>query len=68
MGDEFTTIAVRHATKELVDSLKQEWKARSFDDTIRKMAIQAKKPKRTLFGSLKGNWPEFRREEIDRIN
>ena len=68
MDDDFTTVAVRKTTKDLLDDLKQEWKAHSLNDTIHKMIIETRKPKKSLFGSLKGNWPEFRREEIDRVN
>ncbi|HLC58170.1 MAG TPA: hypothetical protein VJH95_06360 [Candidatus Nanoarchaeia archaeon] len=65
---ETTTIAVRRETLKLLQEVKQERDAGSFDSIIREILIAAKKPKQSLFGALKGVKKEFRREELDRFS
>jgi predicted CopG family antitoxin len=68
MSDDMTTLAVRKTTMNRLDQLKQEWHTRSFDETIQYLITKVKKRPNLGFGSLKGSWPEFEREEIDRFD
>lgn len=61
-----TTIAVKEGTLQLLKSVKEETHAESFDEVIRKLVLEKKKPKGSLLGIAK-HTPEFVREEIDRF-
>ncbi|GEM_PF-2841345 len=63
-----TTIAVRPETMNLLRQVKNDLKTETFDETIRKLVLNAKKPGKSMFGSLKGLKKEFVRGEIDRFD
>ena len=63
-----TTIAVKNDTLKLLHKVKEELKVDSFDEVIRKLLQEAKKPKKSMFGSIKGLNKEFKREELDRFS
>ena len=63
-----TTIAVKNDTLKLLHKVKEELKVDSFDDVIRRLLQEAKTPKKSMFGSLKGFNKEFKREELDRFS
>lgn len=63
-----TTIAVKGETLEMLRKAKQEFKAESFDEVIKNLLLEVKKPKKSMFGILKGLSKEFKREEIDRFS
>ncbi|MBI3033542.1 hypothetical protein HYY72_00085 [Candidatus Woesearchaeota archaeon] len=63
-----TTIAVKSETMDLLRHIKDELKAETFDETIMKLVLNMKKPRKSMFGSLKGFKKEFLREEIDRFS
>ena len=62
-----TTIAVRKETLEMLDAIKKEIGAESFDKTIIELIASAKRPKKSFFGKFK-NLGSFKREEIDRFD
>lgn len=62
-----TTIAVKEQTLKLLRKAKEEFKADSFDEVIKNLLRESKKPKKSMFGILKGIKKEFKREEIDRF-
>jgi hypothetical protein len=62
-----TTVAVKVETLNLLKQLKKELSAATFDETINKLALNLKRPKKTMFGSIKGVKARFVREEIDRF-
>ena len=61
-----TTIAVRKETVEMLKTVKEELQIETFDETIRRLILKAKKPKKSYKGLAK-HTPEFVREEIDRF-
>ena len=61
-----TTIAVQEGTLQLLRSVKEETHVASFDEVIRKLVLEKKKPKNSLMGVAK-HTPAFKREEIDRF-
>jgi predicted CopG family antitoxin len=61
-----TTVALKDETYFLLDKMKEELKAETFDETINKLIVCAKKPKKSYFGKFPG-LGEFKREEIDRF-
>ena len=63
-----TSVAVKTETLNLLKQLKKELNAATFDETINKLAISLKKPKKSMFGALKGVKAKFVREEIDRFS
>ncbi len=63
-----TTIAVKPETLDMLRHIKEELKAETFDETINAIIINMKRPKKSMFGVLKGIKEEFKREEIDRFN
>ncbi len=63
-----TTIAVRNETLELLRKAKEESNADSLNTVIKKLLLEAKRPKKSMFGVLKGLKKEFKREEIDRFS
>lgn len=63
-----TSVAVKSETLNLLKQLKKELNAATFDETINKLAINLKKPKKSMFGTLKGVKVKFEREEIDRFS
>ena len=65
---ETTTIAVKTETLEMLQKAKEELHANSFDSVIKNLILQAKKPRKSMFGVLKNVNKEFKREEIDRFN
>ena len=62
-----TTIAVKNETLELLKLVRDETKSDTYDETIKKIIMQTKKPKKSLFGKYK-DLKEFKREEIDRFD
>lgn len=64
---ETTTIAVKSETLNLLRKAKEELSAESFDEVIKDLLLESKKPKKSMFGVLKGLKSEFKREEIDRF-
>ena len=62
-----TTIAVKNETLELLKLVRDETKSDTHDETIKKIIMQTKKPKKSLFGKYK-DLKEFKREEIDRFD
>ncbi len=61
-----TTVAVKEDTFALLKDVKEKTEAPSFDEVIKKLIMETKKPKKSLRGLAK-NTPEFVREEIDRF-
>jgi len=62
-----TTIQLDRDTKELLDKLKREKKARTYSETIRILAREAMKLKTSEMGSLP-RLKTFRREKHDRLD
>lgn len=63
-----TTIAVREDTRDMLEHIKHELDLGNFDETIRKLIQNMKKPTTSFFGVGKGKIKgEFVREEIDRF-
>ena len=65
---ETTTIAVKSETLKMLRKAKEESHLDSFDSLIKNLLLEAKKPKKSMFGVLKGLNKEFQREEIDRFS
>ena len=65
---ETTTIAVKDETFKMLRKAKEELNADSFDTLIKNLLLESKKPKKSMFGVLKGLNKEFKREEIDRFD
>lgn len=65
---ETTTIAVKEDTLKLLRKIKEETNVDSFDTLIKKLLIQTKRPKKSMFGVLRGVSKKFEREEIDRFS
>ena len=63
-----TTIAVKGETLKLLRKAKEELNADSFDSVIKNLLLENKKPKKSMFGVLKGLKKEFKREEIARFS
>lgn len=62
-----TTIAVKEGTLDLLKMVREETKSETYDEVIKKIIMQTKRPKKSLFGKFKG-LKEFKREEIDRLS
>ncbi|OPY56411.1 MAG: hypothetical protein A4E49_00234 [Methanosaeta sp. PtaU1.Bin112] len=62
-----TTIQVKDDVQEMLDRLKKDIDAKSYDEAIRYLLKKAKKMEISHFGSLPDLEP-FQREEIDRID
>ncbi len=62
-----TTVAVKVETLNLLKQLKKELSVATFDETINKLALNLKRPKKTMFGAINGVKAKFVREEIDRF-
>ncbi len=63
-----TTIALKEETKDILEHAKEELKAETFDEAIRKLVINMKRTRISFFGIGKGKIKgEFVREEIDRF-
>ena len=65
---EVTTIAVKEETLKMLRKAKEELNADSFDALIKNLLLESKKPRKSMFGVLKGLNKEFKREEIDRFD
>lgn len=63
-----TTIAVKGETLKLLRKAKEDLDADSFDTVIKNLLLETKRPKKSMFGILKGLKKEFKREEIDRFS
>lgn len=61
-----TTIAVNDRTLEMLRYMKEETKSVTYDETIRKLVLEMKKPKESWLGAMKDLGP-FKREEMDRF-
>ena len=64
---ETSTIAVKSETLKMLRKAKEELNAGSFDDLIKNLLLESKKPKKSMFGILKGVHKEFKRDEFDRF-
>ena len=64
----FTTVAIQQDTLKLLRKAKDDAEAASFNDVIKSLLLEAKKPKKSMFGALKGVHATFKREEIDRFD
>ncbi|MBS3105388.1 hypothetical protein J4234_03975 [Candidatus Woesearchaeota archaeon] len=64
---ETTTIAVKSETLKMLRKAKEDLNVDSFDMVIKNLLLEVKKPKRSMFGVLKGIHKEFKREELDRF-
>ncbi|KKW41679.1 MAG: hypothetical protein UY92_C0014G0004 [Candidatus Magasanikbacteria bacterium GW2011_GWA2_56_11] len=63
-----TTIAIQEDTHFMLSSLKEEYGASNFDETLKEMIAKIKKPMKSMRGAFPG-MPEFRREDqIDRFS
>ena len=62
-----TTIAVKGETLNLLRKAKEDLNADSFDEVIKELLLETKKPKKSMFGVLKDIKKEFKREELDRF-
>jgi len=61
-----TTIQVKDDVQQMLDRLKKEIDAKSYDEVIRYLFKKAKRMDRSHFGSLP-KLESFQREEIDRL-
>lgn len=62
-----TTVAVKEETFHMLQEVKAEQEAESFDKVIKKLILEAKKPKRSFFGIFP-KLGKFKREELDRFD
>ena len=62
-----TTIQVKDDVQQMLDRLKREIDAKSYDEVIRYLFKKAKRMDRSHFGSLP-KLESFQREEIDRFD
>ncbi len=62
-----TTIAVKEDTFDMLEHVKEQIEADTFDETIKILILQLKQPKKSMFGALKQVKEEFKRDEIDRF-
>jgi predicted CopG family antitoxin len=62
-----TTIQVKDDVQQMLDRLKKEIDAKSYDEVIRYLFKKAKRMDRSHFGSLP-KLESFQREEIDRLD
>ena len=62
-----TTIQVKDDVQQMLDRLKKEIDAKSYDEVIRYLFKKTKRMDRSNFGSLP-KLESFRREEIDRFD
>lgn len=62
-----TTIQVKDDVQKMLDRLKKEIDAKSYDEVIRYLFKKAKRMDRSHFGSLP-RLESFQREEIDRFD
>ena len=62
-----TTIQVKDDVQQMLDRLKKEIDAKSYDEVIRYLIKKAKRMDRSHFGSLP-KLESFQREEIDRFD
>lgn len=65
---ETTTIAVKGETLNMLRKAKEELHVDSFDTLIKNLLLEAKKPKKSMFGVLKGLNKQFKREKVDRFD
>jgi len=63
-----TTIAVKVETLDLLRHMKDELDVENLDQTIRKLILNTKKPKISMFGYIKNLKKEFEREKNDRFD
>ncbi len=63
-----TTIAVKPETLDMLKHVKDELNAETLDETIKKLVSNLKKPKTSMFGSLKNVKEKFVREKSDRFD
>lgn len=62
-----TTVAVKEETFHMLQNVKEEQEAESFDEIIKKLIMEAKKPKKSFFGAFP-KLGKFKREELDRFD
>ena len=62
-----TTIQVKDDVQQMLDRLKKEINAKSYDEVIRYLFHKAKRMEKSHFGSLP-KLESFQREELDRLD
>ena len=62
-----TTIAVKDDTFDMLEHVKEQVEAQTYDETIKILILQLKKPKESMFGKLKEIKEEFKRGDLDRF-
>lgn len=62
-----TTVALKEDTFTMLKEVKEEEKAGSFDEVIKHLILEVKKPKRSYLGIFP-NLGKFKREELDRLD
>jgi len=62
-----TTITVRETTRKMLERLKTERRAKSFDDLLAGIARKELEIPDSLFGEVKGLSKNFKREHEDRL-
>lgn len=65
---ETSTIAVKSETLKMLRKAKEELNVESFDEVIKNLLLETKRPKKSMFGVLKGMHKEFKREELGRFS
>ncbi len=62
-----TTIAVKDTTRDMLSHAKEQLHAETLDETIHKLVLLLKKPKKSMCGIAKGVKNTFKREKLDRF-
>ncbi len=62
-----TTVSLKNETYNLLRLMKEELNTSTFDETIDKMILKIKQPKKSIRGKCKGLKP-FVRDQIDRFD
>lgn len=63
-----TTIAVKKDTLEMLKKMQEELDTKSHDETIQKLMVEKKRPRRSLWGAMKDVKEEFKREKDDKVD
>ncbi len=62
-----TTVALKEDTFAMLKEVKEEEEAESFDEVIKTLLLEMKKPKRSYLGIF-SKLGKFKREELDRLD
>lgn len=62
-----TTVAIKEETMRLLRQTKKDMRADTFDEAIRQLLLEHKRPKESLFGAMKTG-RSFERKELDRLH